>query len=210
MSINNKINIFGESLKEKYKYILQKCNHNEDNFYNGRLRNKYYYVDYEIEIIKYIYNNFSNNIKILECGSGICQISLGLSYLNFQCTGTDLSIERIEKAQLLNNELETNVIIKNEDMFNINYDNYDVVIFTNVAGNGIGTLETSENEYNKFINFLNKTHKSIILMPYLFGRWYKVNENNTINKLINNDVLKIDYIYKCDSLGDVIKITKNN
>ena len=47
-------------------------------------------------------------------------------------------------------------------------------------------------------------------MPYLFGRWYKVNENNTINKLINNDVLKIDYIYKCDSLGDVIKITKNN
>lgn len=114
-------------------------------YYRQRTKDNSFFKDYEIFLLNYITENYSEQIKIHEIACGCGQILQVLSKLNYPCSGTELNVQRYNYAIDLNNNLDNSIIFYQENSHIHNLSNYDLVLSLNVAGdNGFNFVKDIE------------------------------------------------------------------
>ncbi len=199
--IDQKINNIGGKINKLSVIRLNELGERKSGLYDFYKRyyvgeRPYWFHEYEKEIIKYIVQNHNNNTKILECCAGAAHILIALSgQFDFSnLNGNDLGTDRFSYAKYLINELcpddkKINIMKKNFLNENqTNFNDYDIILITNIAIESIGN---SIEEYNKFKKFLCDSSKELILLARCYGR-----SGFVVKKLFNDNDLIVNYIYK--------------
>lgn len=171
-----------------------------DSFYTGYVKNRpCWYYEYEKEIIKHIIKNCNISTKILECCAGPAHILIALSSeFNFtNLSANDLGTKRFPYANYIIDNLcfaKNKVKMMKKDFLDeeqTNFNDYDVILITNIA---VQTVGDSIEEYIKFKKFLCNRSKEIILLSRCYGRTGFV-----VKKLFNDDDLNVTYVYKSEN-----------
>ena len=194
---------FGEILVEKSK---ERLNQSEDEVKSGLfnyyktyyLKNKNFYFNSELAILNYVNKNYNKNCKILEIACGCGQISLALGKVfNFvNVHANDRDKRRIKYGEFLNENIEPKkkITYLTCDYINMNINEYDLVIITNIRHDKIGL---TEKESKQFFDFLKNKSKDIIFMPHYYGS--RGTDNIFLQNYKNNKLINVEKIWNCDN-----------
>ena len=195
---------FGEFLVKMSKKRLKQSN---DDVKSGLFRyyktyflqNKYFYFNAELAILNYINENYNKKkCKILEIGCGCGQISLGLrkvfDFINVHANDRDK--RRVNYGEFLNQNIEPKkkVTYLTCDYRNMNLNDYDVIIITNIRHDKIGI---TEKEAKQFFDFLKNKNKHIIFQPHYYGS--RGTDNIFLQNYKNNKLINVEKIWNCDN-----------
>ena len=199
-NIKEFLNKFEEKIcKKYYKDLLQDAS--ISNHYISILE-KYnkFYINNDIFIIEYIYNNFNNDTKCLELFAGIGQSAMGLYNIGFKYIGIlDYLKSRCEISKKICKEEKFNIDIFEADFFkDNNLFNYDIIFCNNAVAtpltfgpsgidcinwDHINYFQIDELEYVKLIKSgtnIKYQSKCIDIQVNIYEKFFKKNNKKDI------------------------------
>ncbi len=225
----------------KFKELLESLEKGEPLQYALKNTNFYgldFYVDKRVLIPRfeteelvsntnnYLNKYFSNNIKVLDLGTGSGCIGLTLKYLNnnLDVTLSDISIDALEVAKINQERLDLDVKIIESDLFQNIHDKYDVII-TNppyisyqdekieklVFDNEPHLALFADNNGLEYYDKILSTCENYLNDKYLIAFEIGYNQENEVVNLANKYLKNIKIITKKDMEGNprMVFIFKN-
>ena len=158
-------------------------------YYKQRIADNSFFKDYEIFLLDYIIENYSEEIKIHEIACGCGQILQILNRLKYICSGTELNNHRYNYAIALNDNLDNNIIFYEENSHVHDMSNYDLILSLNImTDNGFNFVKDIE----FFKKYLKQGCDFIIKIDAYSNTTSKI---ESLNKLREENILFFELPY---------------